>query len=707
MLAKLFDALLWLYWKANRRFLIAFSVALLGDEPGPFQPDGTAIVDALDKLLKTVSRTVYVQLIATVATIPLAVPPMPLPSGSIARGLVKLWYGIKSNFLRASFLAKSRKQRVEFVDAMFRRLVHEAPEQEDDMVKTIVTLTILKGVIGAAYLDSDAIWQALGYKPYQQHDFAPPSGPDLANPPLTAAGELLIRSRRTPQEVAKKPAGKRTYCIVGSGAGGSVAALSIQEHDPDARIILLEGGPLTTGNEFSTRLLDAVAVNYMNAAITLSEDQMFTFRQGRGVGGSTLVNNSLAFRPVGYWWDQNLVARWEALGVKLDWHALNKAYDDLEKLIHVAPVDDRVVTRASHVLRDGFEKIGLKDNIVRAPLNVVKCIGCGRCNLGCQYDAKQSMMVEILPTFVRNGGLLVPDAKVDSIEFEEKGQLRHRVKTVTVITEAGEKVKIEADRFILAPGAYASSKLLWRSGFTGVVPGVRTVGKRFSVNLGTAVIGVFPQELNAFAGQQAGFAIEVPEERMVIETGFAPPAAVGMMAPQWGNAFNRLISRSNNMVAAIPVLSSLTYGQIKKSLLGDSGFAIDFTLIDEDWRRLATGMKLSAQAMFAVGAEEVFNRRFDALSIRRPEDIDMYLAGMGAADFIPVESAHMQGGNVIAPKDTLGVVDEHLKVYGTDNLWICDASVIPSPITVNIALTVMALARYAAPFIVRDTQAQV
>jgi choline dehydrogenase-like flavoprotein len=37
-----------------------------------------------------------------------------------------------------------------------------------------------------------------------------------------------------------------------------------------------------------------------------------------------------------------------------------------------------------------------------------------------------------------------------------------------------------------------------------------------------------------------------------------------------------------------------------------------------------------------------------------------------------------------------------MKVHGVKNLWICDASVIPSPITINIAFTVMALSRYAA-----------
>ena len=46
-----------------------------------------------------------------------------------------------------------------------------------------------------------------------------------------------------------------------------------------------------------------------------------------------------------------------------------------------------------------------------------------------------------------------------------------------------------------------------------------------------------------------------------------------------------------------------------------------------------------------------------------------------------------------------GVVDPEFRVYGTQNVFVCDASVFPSSITVNPQLTVMALARYAAEHI--------
>jgi choline dehydrogenase-like flavoprotein len=43
------------------------------------------------------------------------------------------------------------------------------------------------------------------------------------------------------------------------------------------------------------------------------------------------------------------------------------------------------------------------------------------------------------------------------------------------------------------------------------------------------------------------------------------------------------------------------------------------------------------------------------------------------------------------------VVGPDFRVHGHTNLYICDASVFPTSLTVNPQLTVMSLAHYAAP----------
>jgi len=60
-------------------------------------------------------------------------------------------------------------------------------------------------------------------------------------------------------------------------------------------------------------------------------------------------------------------------------------------------------------------------------------------------------------------------------------------------------------------------------------------------------------------------------------------------------------------------------------------------------------------------------------------------------------SAHPQGGNPMSSDANVGVVGSDFAVHGLENLFVCDASIFPSSVTVNPISTVMAIADYAAP----------
>ena len=709
MLEKFTNSIRWMFWKANRRFLEAFAEALVGPGKELLQPDGKRIMDNLEVFLKEIPSNAFKQITLALMVMPLSAPAT-LPRSGLMRFLVKLWHVLKGNIVRYRFPGLTPDERARRVDELFRRLAGQAAEQRDDFIKTIVILSTIKQLLSASYLELDSTWDALGYSPYPKppRSWNPPSGPVIVNPPRTSIGEYLHQQAKHPREVRHKEPGVTNYCVIGSGAGGAVVAHRIKELDKNARVVILESGPLVTNEAFPTRMLRSVAQLYMNAGSTLSKDQMSQFRQGHCVGGSTTLNNGVAIKPEGFWWDDNLVRRWQEAGVHLAWDEFNHAFDEIRPIINAHPIEDRIITTMGRTVAQGFAQAwpALKTSTV--PINITECIGCGRCNLGCQYDAKQSMLTTCIPKVVEQGGLLVPNTHVEKIKFKRKGD----GKTVTglvVSTDDGESIEIEADKFVLAAGAYASSKLLWKSGFTGAVPGVRTVGKRFAGNLGSGVLARFPKTQNGWAGQQVGFVVEVPAERMIIETAFAPPQLLGLTATQWGPEFMKLVESYNHLAVAIPVFSTFGFGQIDRGALPMlnwlldyrlGGFVIDFAMSDEDWRRLAKGLKLSAKAMFAMGAEEIYTTRFNARTLKPGDDIDAYFDNLGPVDYLHVETAHLQGGNVLHHDPGQGVVDENFKVHGIDNLWISDASVIPSPITLNIQFTIMALAWYAARRIV-------
>jgi cholesterol oxidase len=58
-------------------------------------------------------------------------------------------------------------------------------------------------------------------------------------------------------------------------------------------------------------------------------------------------------------------------------------------------------------------------------------------------------------------------------------------------------------------------------------------------------------------------------------------------------------------------------------------------------------------------------------------------------------TAHILGGAVIAPDPERGVVDSNQRVFGYENLLVCDGSAIPANVGVNPSLTITALAEHA------------
>jgi cholesterol oxidase len=67
---------------------------------------------------------------------------------------------------------------------------------------------------------------------------------------------------------------------------------------------------------------------------------------------------------------------------------------------------------------------------------------------------------------------------------------------------------------------------------------------------------------------------------------------------------------------------------------------------------------------------------------------------MEAVSNIPT-TAHVLGGAVIGADRSTGVVDAHQRVYGYENLLVCDGSVVPANVGVNPSLTITAMAEHA------------
>jgi choline dehydrogenase-like flavoprotein len=105
------------------------------------------------------------------------------------------------------------------------------------------------------------------------------------------------------------------------------------------------------------------------------------------------------------------------------------------------------------------------------------------------------------------------------------------------------------------------------------------------------------------------------------------------------------------------------------------------------------------QGAFRRGALEVWPATLKGQTLYPGDDVDAFFEeAIRAPGDVTLSSSHPHGGNPIHCDPDEGVVDTELRVHGTDNVLVTDASVFPSCIRVNAQFSTMAIAQYATGF---------
>jgi len=404
------------------------------------------------------------------------------------------------------------------------------------------------------------------------------------------------------------------------------------------------------------------------------------------------------------------VERPEATDAGLDLEALQGSVDDVEELIGQEPQDEAPLNPSGELFLAGAEGRGLVPDelevgAVRA--NIHDCLGSGYCNIGCPWGRKLSMLETVLPLAQRRfpGRVrIVAECEVDRV-LTLSG---HPSSVTNLRARLGERrrpLSIRADKYVLAAGAVASSYLMLRSGAGPGLP----VGRGFCCNMGAPLTAEFERKLDSFAGLQIShYGVPNPKTgpAYVYESWFNPPVAQALNMPGWFERHFHNMSRYDHLMAVGVLVGTASSGRVGRALTG--GPAIHFTPQPHDLATLATGLNQLADILFEAGAKRVMlntwsgkddfpnDLKMEQAAKRRRERIGQICAD---PDYIALGTGHPQGGNPISSSPDRGVVDSSFRVHGYRDLYVCDASVFPTSLTVNPQLTVMSLAHYAAPLI--------
>jgi choline dehydrogenase-like flavoprotein len=511
-------------------------------------------------------------------------------------------------------------------------------------------------------------WPSVGYRPF------PERHPNRIPDPLPSEGRLTV--------LDSPPVAAYDTIVVGSGAGGGILAYRLAR--AGRRVLVVERGRHYPSKDFD--MSDEVGQYlrlYSQGALQLSTDFRLQVLQGICVGGSTTVNNAVCIDP-----PDGVLAEWKQRGIPVD--ELKRAIADVRHWLPIVQMDEqKVSTKAALRFKQGLEALRVEGKLGVVDANIRRtCLGCGDCNIGCAYGQKLSSLDCMLPRAqkVREGKVdVLPELKVEQIL-----RAGRRATGVRGRTRKGDALTLEAGEVVVAAGAMASSWLLQRSGIGGDRPGAQV---HFNVN--SPLTAEFPEIVDAFDGLQMSHAFEpagdVPP--FVIETWFNPPATQALAMPGWFEDHFENMRRYRRMACAGVLTGTTVPGSVTSE--GDEP-AIHYEPAAQDLRRIVEGLKLLGRAYLAAGATRVMPATFEYHQFRTDAEmatLDRYV--QDNADIL-LTTAHPQGGNPIGPEAEGGVVDRDFHVHGFDNLYVADASVFPSSVTVNPQMTVFGLAWLAA-----------
>ncbi|QNQ09982.1 GMC family oxidoreductase N-terminal domain-containing protein [Sphingomonas alpina] len=569
-------------------------------------------------------------------------------------------------------------------------------------------LARIRGVIYAGYYghwvgaveednDDNPVLNAIGFELPHQRIRGTGEVPIRLFPGRDLAHDDVLAPNEAPDTVG--------VIVIGSGAGGAVAAANLAQHHD---VLVIEAGAHYPSAAITHEERRMTARLFVDGGLQTSRDHDIVIFQGHCVGGSTVINNGIALRvkQAGMTHPQanDVFANWAALGAPVDAERFNAAYHAVEKRLGVEPIDQKSGRNNGTHLLNGWAAhaaassdpmdaaspaLWFSKNYGPRELNA-DCAYCGYCNTGCPYGRKQGMAQSFLIDARSSGAKILMQTKVEKIIWAESDLDGRRVATgVEVLQPDGSRRTIRATKgVVVAAGTMASSRILDKSGIEGT-------GEGISLNIACPVVALMPGTMRAWDEDQ--MATYVDRGDFLLESHFQPPMSMSTLMPGWfGDHAGRMLNYSRLASAGI-----LFPADRQGRLIGGK---LHFKLRDDvELPLLRRALATLTRVHFAAGAEEVYPALTRGPILRKGDDIDLfYEQGIREADDVTLSSSHPQGGNGRNADPEKGVVDLDCRVHGTANVLVTDASTFTSCIRVNAQLTTMAMSHYATagnPFV--------
>ena len=458
--------------------------------------------------------------------------------------------------------------------------------------------------------------------------------------------------------------------VVGSGPGGSVTARRLAE--AGLEVVVLEEGARVEPGEAEPYSLDQMRRQYRGSGLTAAlGSPSVAYTEGCGVGGGSEVNSGLYHRP-----PAGLLDQWSAsYSIEgLDAAALDPWHDHVERELSVEAWPEATLPPASEVLRRGAEALGWRG------LDVPRWVRY-RHQDGRLRAERQTMTRTYLPAAEAAGAQVVSGARVTKVRRDGV-----RATGVDLVRDEGGGVReerLDADHVFVCAGAVQTPALLQRSGWR------RNIGGNLSVHPTVKAVAEMDDEVN-LDDDLATYQVKEFGSWLSLGGSASRPALLALsLAENWPQ-FGGALERWQHLAVYYAAVQSVGRGRVV-AVPGFRDPVVTYRLTGADAHRLRSGLGRLTHLLLAAGARKVYPSVAGA-----PVVTDRISAAESLGRFAlrraSVMTVHLTGTVPMGENKRLAGADSFGRVFGAENLWVNDASLLPWAPGVNPQGTLMGVA---------------
>lgn len=513
------------------------------------------------------------------------------------------------------------------------------------------------------------------------------------------------------------------WAIVGSGFGGSVAALRLTEKGYRVGVIergrRYEDSDLPTSTADVERFVWAPDQGLYGILRDVSFRHVETASQ-TGVGGGSLMYGGVLFRAQRGFYDDpqwRLLAPWE--------EALEPHYAKAEHMLGAQETPWESVSMG--LTKRVGEHFGVANTFRLAPTGVffgepgktvedpyfggegparTGCTRCGDCMIGCRTGAANRLTKNYLWFAEKGGARIIPEQEVIDVQPLGAADGAHGYRIVTEQRSPNGKqapTHYTARGVVFAGGAVATNELLADCKHRGSLPRISDrLGHLVRTNSETFLSVQFPEDLGAWRD------VTAPSRLLFDGDTQVEFLTVGQHADAWQAKFTLLTGNGNVVTRRVKWLANAVLHphrwKATKQEAGWSARSLAMLVMQPRDNAIRLRAKKSQSDSGYTLVSEIDEVRPAPTFLEVGQKIAKWLADEtgGVAGSTLTEAfrnapwtAHILGGAVIGSDVKTGVIDPNLRVFGYQNMIVCDAAALPANPGVNPALTITALAEYA------------